>query len=64
MGDHSVIFAAEGERIELTHKASNRLIYARGAIRAAIWAHQREPGLYTMADVLGLNSLSEGSRIN
>lgn len=60
VGDHSVIFAADGERIELTHKASNRLIYARGAIRAAVWAHQRNPGLYTMADVLGLNNLSEG----
>ena len=60
VGDHSVIFAAEGERIELTHKASNRLIYARGAIRAAIWAHQRDAGLYTMADVLGLNRLSAG----
>lgn len=60
VGDHTVIFAAEGERIELTHRASNRLIYARGALRAAVWAHQRNPGYYTMADVLELNRLSGG----
>ncbi|MEQ9813036.1 MAG: 4-hydroxy-tetrahydrodipicolinate reductase [Azospirillaceae bacterium] len=54
VGDHTVIFAAEGERLELTHKASNRAIYARGAMRAAFWAHGQRPGLYTMADVLGL----------
>ena len=55
VGDHTVMFCAEGERIELTHKASSRAIYARGAIRAARWLHDRAPGLYTMRDVLGLN---------
>jgi 4-hydroxy-tetrahydrodipicolinate reductase len=55
VGDHTVMFCAEGERIELTHKASSRAIYARGAIRAARWLHGRAPGLYTMRDILGLN---------
>ena len=54
VGDHSVIFAAEGERIELGHKASSRAVFARGAVRAARWTHGRPPGLYTMRDVLGL----------
>lgn len=54
VGDHTVIFAAEGERIELTHKASSRTIFARGAVRAAAWAVGKPPGLYTMRDVLGL----------
>ncbi len=54
VGDHSVIFAAEGERIELTHKASTREVFARGAIKAALWAHGKPPGLYSMKDVLGL----------
>lgn len=54
VGDHSVVFASEGERIELTHKASNRAIYARGAVKAARWAQGRPPGLYSMNDVLGL----------
>lgn len=54
VGDHTVIFAAEGERIELTHKASSRQIFARGAVRAALWAAGRKPGLYSMLDVLGL----------
>jgi 4-hydroxy-tetrahydrodipicolinate reductase len=52
IGDHSVIFAGQGERIELTHKASNRDIYAVGAIRAAIWAEGKPQGFYTMQDVL------------
>lgn len=52
IGDHSVIFAGEGERIELTHKASNRDIYAKGAIRAAIWGTAKQPGFYSMRDVL------------
>tara|TARA_Y100000389_G_scaffold158294_1_gene159685 strand:+ start:8267 stop:9067 length:801 start_codon:yes stop_codon:yes gene_type:complete len=52
IGDHSVIFASDGERVELTHKASNRIIYAKGAIRAAIWASGQENGLYSMRDVL------------
>jgi 4-hydroxy-tetrahydrodipicolinate reductase len=54
VGDHSVIFAAEGERVELTHKASSRAVFARGAVRAALWAEGKPPGLYTMRDVLGL----------
>ncbi len=54
VGDHSVIFAAEGERVELTHKASSRVVFAKGAVRAARWAATQPPGLYTMRDVLGL----------
>lgn len=54
VGDHTVMFAGEGERLELTHKASSRSIYARGAIRAALWAHRQKPGLYSMKDVLGI----------
>ena len=53
-GDHTVIFAADGERLELTHRAASRQIFARGAVRAALWARGRAPGLYTMIDVLGL----------
>lgn len=52
VGDHTVIFAGEGERIELTHKSSSRGIYALGAIRAARWLQGRKPGLYSMQDVL------------
>ena len=55
VGDHTVVFAGDGERIELTHKASGRQIYARGAVRAALWAQDRPPGLYSMFDVLGLS---------
>lgn len=54
VGDHSVIFATENERLELTHRAAGREIYARGAVRAALWAHGKPPGLYTMRDILGL----------
>lgn len=54
VGDHTVLFAAEGERIEITHKASSRMTFARGAVRAAAWLHGRPPGLYDMQDVLGL----------
>ena len=54
VGDHSVIFAADGERLELTHRASKRDNYAKGAVRAALWARGRKPGLYGMEDVLGL----------
>jgi len=53
VGDHSVIFAGPGERIELTHKAEDRGIFARGAVQAALWGRGRKPGLYSMADVLG-----------
>jgi 4-hydroxy-tetrahydrodipicolinate reductase len=52
IGDHTVIFAGDGERVELTHKASNRDIYAKGAIRAAIWGSAKQPGFYSMRDVL------------
>lgn len=54
VGEHSVIFAADGERVELTHKASDRGIFSRGAVHAALWAAGRQPGLYDMADVLDL----------
>lgn len=56
VGDHTVVFAGAGERIELTHRASDRRIYARGAVQAARWAVGRAPGLYGMADVLGLTN--------
>jgi len=55
IGDHTVILAGAAERIELTHKADNRALFAEGAARAALWARDKAPGLYTMADVLGLN---------
>jgi len=54
VGDHTVIFAASGERLELTHRASNRETFANGALRAARWVVQQKPGLYDMQDVLGL----------
>jgi 4-hydroxy-tetrahydrodipicolinate reductase len=54
VGDHTVMFAALGERIELTHKASDRGIFARGAVRAAAWVAGRSAGVYDMQDVLGL----------
>jgi len=54
VGEHTVYFIGEGERIELTHKASDRKIFARGAVRAAHWAVGKEPGVYNMEDVLGL----------
>lgn len=55
-GEHSVIFAGAAERIELTHRAEDRMIFARGAIHAALWARGRPPGLYSMADVLGIDA--------
>jgi 4-hydroxy-tetrahydrodipicolinate reductase len=54
-GDHSVIFAGPHERIELSHRAEDRLIFAHGALKAAMWAHGKKPGYYTMTDVLGLS---------
>jgi 4-hydroxy-tetrahydrodipicolinate reductase len=54
VGDHSVVFAGPAERIELTHRAEDRMIFARGALHAALWARGKKPGLYSMADVLGL----------
>lgn len=53
-GDHMVIFAGDGERIELGHRAESRAIFARGAVEAALWLHSQPPGRYTMQDVLGL----------
>lgn len=55
VGDHTVLFAGAGERLELTHRAEDRSIFAHGAVRAALWAFSRDPGYYTMADVLGLS---------
>ncbi len=54
VGDHTVMFAAEGERVEITHKASSRMTFANGAVRAAIWLKDQKAGLYDMQDVLGL----------
>ena len=54
VGDHTVIFAANGERVELTHKAASRETFANGALRAAQWVVKQKPGLYDMQDVLGL----------
>ena len=54
VGDHTVMFAGDGERIELTHIAQDRGIFARGAVKAAIWGKGRAPGLYAMTDVLGI----------
>ncbi len=54
VGEHTVLFAADGERLELTHKASSRLNFAGGAVRAALWLSEQPPGLYDMQDVLGL----------
>jgi 4-hydroxy-tetrahydrodipicolinate reductase len=56
VGDHSVMFAGPGERIELVHRAEDRSLFARGAVRAALWAMDKKPGYYTMADVLGLDA--------
>jgi 4-hydroxy-tetrahydrodipicolinate reductase len=53
VGDHTVTFAADGERVEITHKASSRMSFARGAVRAANWLGKQQPGLYDMQDVLG-----------
>jgi 4-hydroxy-tetrahydrodipicolinate reductase len=54
VGEHTVIFAGPAERVELTHRAEDRMIFARGALHAALWARGKKPGLYSMADVLGL----------
>ena len=56
VGDHTVIFAADGERIELVHRAADRGIFARGAVKAALWGRGKKPGLYSMLDVLGLET--------
>lgn len=57
VGDHKVIFAGAGERLELAHIAEDRSLFAQGAIKAALWGRGRPPGLYSMADVLGLDTL-------
>ena len=54
VGDHTALFAADGERVEITHKASSRMTFARGAVRAALWLRGKAPGLYDMQDVLDL----------
>jgi 4-hydroxy-tetrahydrodipicolinate reductase len=56
VGDHTVMFAGNSERIELTHKAESRDLFAYGAVKAALWARNQKPGLYSMADVLELDS--------
>lgn len=56
-GDHTVIFAGPYERIELAHKSEDRMIFAHGALKAAMWARGKTPGFYTMADVLGLGEI-------
>ena len=53
-GDHTVIFSGPYERVELAHKAEDRMIFARGALKAALWAQDKRPGFYTMTDVLGI----------
>ncbi len=55
VGDHSVVFAGDGERVELTHKAGSRTVFAAGAVRAAMWTKGRATGLYSMKSVLGFN---------
>jgi 4-hydroxy-tetrahydrodipicolinate reductase len=55
VGEHQVIFAGTAERLELVHRAEDRMIFARGALKAALWARGKKPGLYSMADVLGLD---------
>ncbi|MBK3747173.1 4-hydroxy-tetrahydrodipicolinate reductase [Stutzerimonas balearica] len=55
VGDHTVLFAADGERVEITHKASSRMTFAKGAVRAALWLDGKPAGLYDMQDVLGLH---------
>jgi 4-hydroxy-tetrahydrodipicolinate reductase len=56
VGDHTIIFAGEGERIELTHRATDRGIFARGAVRAALWGRGKAPGMFNMLDVLGIDT--------
>jgi 4-hydroxy-tetrahydrodipicolinate reductase len=62
VGEHTVMFAGLGERVEITHKASSRMTFATGALRAAEWLMARGPGLYDMQDVLGLRDSGPGSR--
>ena len=53
MGDHTVMFATDGERVEITHKAQSRMTFAKGAVRASLWLNDQPNGLYDMQDVLG-----------
>ena len=55
VGEHTVVFAGDGERIEITHKSASRAIFVRGAVRAAQWVAGKPPGLYSMRDVLGFD---------
>ncbi len=57
VGEHTAMFADIGERVEITHKATDRMTFANGAIRAAVWLNQKSAGFYSMTDVLGLNEL-------
>jgi 4-hydroxy-tetrahydrodipicolinate reductase len=57
VGDHTVIFAGPSERLELSHKAEDRMIFARGALKAALWARDRKPGMYSMVDVLDIGDI-------
>ena len=57
MGDHTVMFCGDGERIEVTHKSASRMSYAQGSIRAARFLNNRSSGLFDMQDVLGLKNL-------
>ncbi|MDP1707571.1 MAG: 4-hydroxy-tetrahydrodipicolinate reductase [Gammaproteobacteria bacterium] len=59
VGDHTVIFADEGERLEITHRATSRMNFARGALRAAVWVMQQKSGLFDMQDVLGITQESK-----
>jgi 4-hydroxy-tetrahydrodipicolinate reductase len=56
VGEHTVMFVDEGERLEITHKATSRMTFASGAMRAAVWLSDKPAGLYDMQDVLGLSS--------
>lgn len=58
VGEHTALFATDGERVEITHKASSRMTFAAGAVRAAIWLHDHDIGLFDMQDVLGLKHLA------
>lgn len=60
IGEHSVLFSGEGETIEIAHRATDRLLFARGAVKAALWAHDKKPGRYDMLDVLGLANVQAG----
>ncbi|MBI4577530.1 MAG: 4-hydroxy-tetrahydrodipicolinate reductase, partial [Planctomycetes bacterium] len=60
VGEHTVLFSAPGERLELTHRAHTRDTFAAGALRAALWLAGRPPGTYTMREVLGLDAKPRG----